>query len=140
MTKYAYSPNTGEIILTDKIADWMGTTEIEPPAFDRNTQSAYFRDGAWVVESPEPESAPVPDAVSKAQGKAALIQAGLWQAVTDYVDNIEDSTEKTLAEIALNDTQEWLRSSPLLNSMATALGLTGEDLDNLFVAAANIEF
>lgn len=90
--------------------------------------------------NPPPEPIPIPEAVSKAQGKAALIQAGLWQAVTDYVDSIEDPTEKALAEIALNDTQEWLRSSPLLNSMATALGLTGEDLDGLFIAAANIEF
>lgn len=140
MTKYAYSPNTGEIILTDKIADWMGTTEIEPPAFDKATQSCFFENGAWVVKTAEPEPTPVPEAVSKAQGKAALIQAGHWQAVLNYVDNIEDPNQKALAEIAINDTQEWLRSSPLLNSMAVAIGLSSEDLDDLFIAAANIEF
>src|SRR5690554_5684635 len=46
----------------------------------------------------------VPDQVTRAQGKAALIQAGLWQAVLDYVDGIADPTEKALALVALNDT------------------------------------
>lgn len=138
--KYAYSPHTGELIQTSNIANWMGTTEIEPPAFDKENESVYFRNGAWAIETPEPEPVPVPAVVSKAQGKAALIQAGLWQAVLDYVDNIEDPSQKALAEIALNDTQEWLRTSPLLNSMALALGLSSTDLDDLFIAADLIEF
>lgn len=81
----------------------------------------------------------VPIHVSRAQGKAALIRAGLWQGVLDYVASIEDATEKAFAEVALNDTTHWQRASPFLNSAATALGLTQEQLDDLFVTASEIE-
>lgn len=77
--------------------------------------------------------------VSRAQGKAALIHAGLWQGLLDYVASIEDATEKALAEVALNDTVTWNRTSPFLNAASEALGLTQEQLDELFVTASEIE-
>lgn len=79
------------------------------------------------------------DFVTRAQGKAALIQSGVWQGVLDFVDSIEDATEKALAEVALNDTTHWQRSSPFLNSAAQALGLTDKQLDQLFIDASKIE-
>lgn len=82
---------------------------------------------------------PVPESVTRAQGKAALITAGLWPGVLAFVAAIPDPTERALAEVALHDTQQWHRSSPFFNAAATALGLTGEQLDNLFLAAARIE-
>lgn len=88
-----------------------------------------------------PAPAPaVPQSVSRAQGKAALIAAGLWPAVLAYVAAIADPTDKALAEVALNDTQEWRRDSLFLNSAASALGLTGAQLDQLFVDASGIVF
>lgn len=82
---------------------------------------------------------PVPHAVARAQGKAALIGAGMWQAVLGFVAAIPDATERALAEVALHDTQHWQRNSPFLNSAKAGLGLTDEQLDALFVAAAKIE-
>ena len=82
---------------------------------------------------------PVPEGVTRAQGKAALITAGLWPGVIAFVAAIPDPIERALAEVALHDTQQWHRSSPFFNAAATALGLTGEQLDNLFLAAAKIE-
>ena len=137
MTTHAYSPHTGELIQTETIAPWMSTTDIDPPQFDAATQSAFFRDGAWVVEDAQ-TTEPVPASVSRAQGKAALIQANLWDQVTAYVDGIADATQKALAQVALNDTQEWRRDSPFLNQAADALGITGAEMDALFVAAAKI--
>lgn len=81
---------------------------------------------------------PVPQAVSRAQGKAALIQQGLWSAVQGFVAGIEDPTQRALADVALNDTQEWRRDSPFLTTAAAALGWTDDALDALFVAAAEI--
>lgn len=77
--------------------------------------------------------------VSKAQGKAALIQAGYWQDVLDFVEAIPDPTQKLLAQVALNDTTEWKRTSPFLIAAATEIGLTEEQLDTLFIAASSIE-
>ena len=54
MTTHAYSPHTGELIQTETIAPWMSTTDIDPPQFDAATQSAFFRDGAWVVKTTSP--------------------------------------------------------------------------------------
>lgn len=81
----------------------------------------------------------IPQQVSRAQGKAALIQAGLWGAVESYVNGIGDAVEKALALVALNDTTHWRRDSPFLNKAAKALGLTDEQLDDLFIEAAKIE-
>lgn len=82
---------------------------------------------------------PTPKSVTKAQGKAALIRAGLWQGVVDFVDSISDPVEKAVADVALNDTSHWQRSSPFLNSAAQALGLNDEQLDDLFLQASKIE-
>lgn len=81
----------------------------------------------------------VPQQVTRAQGKAALITAGLWADVLAFVESITDPTEKALALVALNDTTHWQRTSPFLNGAATALGLTEQQLDDLFVQAAEIE-
>ena len=77
--------------------------------------------------------------ITRAQGKAALIQAGLWDAVLAHVAGIADPTERALAEVALHDTLEWRRSSPFLNAAAAALGLTDEQLDALFAMAESVE-
>lgn len=99
-------------------------------------------DGQTFTPPPAPPApAPtVPQSVSRAQGKAALIAAGLWPSVLAYVDAIADPTDKALAEVALNDTQEWRRDSLFLNSAATALGMTAAQLDQLFVDASGIVF
>lgn len=89
--------------------------------------------------NPPPAPPPVPEQVSRAQGKAALIQAGMWGGVEAYVDSITDPTEQQLALVALNDTTHWQRSSPFLNAAADALGLSSEQLDDLFKQAAAIQ-
>lgn len=86
----------------------------------------------------EPGAPIVPHVVTKAQGKTALIQTGLWQAVADYVAAIEDETERMLAEVALHDAQDYRRYSPFLNAAADALGITEEQKDDLFILASSI--
>lgn len=101
----------------------------------------------WVKLSPEeieahlnppPAPKPVPQSVSRAQGKAALISAGLWADVLAFVASIPDPTQKALAEVALNDTAEWRRDSPFLAQAAAAIGLDETGLDALFMTASEI--
>jgi len=82
--------------------------------------------------------APAPASVTRAQGKAALIRAGKWNMVLAYVASIKSPTERALAEVAMNDTTEWLRTSPFLNAAADAIGLSQAQLDDLFREAAAI--
>lgn len=96
----------------------------------------YYGEG---FAPPEPEKPQVPQQVTRAQGKAALMMAGLWDAVVSYVDSITDGTKKALGLVALNDTTHWQRTSPFLNDAAASLGLSDEDLDNLFIQASEID-
>ena len=96
--------------------------------------------GAELVPEPEPvEVSVVPQSVSRAQGKLALIQAGLWPAAIAFVDGITDPVQKVYAEVALNDTQEWRRDSAFLASAVAALGLSEAQLDALFITAEGIQ-
>ena len=108
---------------------------IDAPAdFDAERMGDYvYADGALTLEHV------VPQQVARAQGKAALIGAGMWPSVLAFVAAIEDDTQRLLAEVALHDTQHWQRNSPFLSSAKTALGLDDAQLDALFVAAAQIE-
>ena len=126
-----------------------GSVDTEAPAVPDGKRAKWTGQG-WAFEDlpqPDPEPQPEPEtieqwraraAVSRAQGKAALIQMGLWQQVLDFVAAIPDATQRAVAEVALHDTQNWERSSPFLNQAAQALGMTDEQLDDLFRAAAQV--
>lgn len=90
----------------------------------------------WRIDAIAPA---VPASISRAQGKAVLIQMGMWDSVLSFVAAIPDPAERALAEVALHDTTAWQRSSPFLNTAAAALGLSGEQMDAMFVAAHGVE-
>ncbi|MBP8135495.1 MAG: hypothetical protein KAY10_04230 [Rhodoferax sp.] len=54
--KYAYSPATGEIIVTDSPAEWMGTTAVPPPQYDPQTEGCFWVDGVWAIVPAESAS------------------------------------------------------------------------------------
>lgn len=116
------------------------STSATPGGLRANWTGYAWVDRPYIAPVVSPFVLPVPSEVSRAQGKAALIVAGLWPAVLAYVGAIPDPTDKALAEVALNDTQEWRRDSLFLNSAASALGLTSAQLDQLFVDASGIVF
>lgn len=89
--------------------------------------------------NPPPPPPSVPEQVSRAQGKAMLITAGLWPDVLAYVEAMTDPTEKAMAEVALNDTTHWQRDSPTMQAMSTALGMASKQLDELFIQASQIK-
>lgn len=81
-------------------------------------------------EGPEP----VPFEVTRAQGKLALLNAGLLANAQAAA-----TTAGQAAEIAFNDALTYERTSPTLNALATALGLSNGDLDSLFIAASKLK-
>ncbi|HEX7386237.1 MAG TPA: hypothetical protein VF285_03040 [Castellaniella sp.] len=51
----AYSPHTLEHIQTDDPAPWMGRAGVDCPAYNRQTQAAFWRGGpAWAIEDVQP--------------------------------------------------------------------------------------
>lgn len=71
--------------------------------------------------------------ISPLQVKLALNAAGLLDDVESFVAG---STRDT--QIAWDNATEFNRSSPMLNQLAAAMGLSQDDLDDLFTAARSI--
>lgn len=74
--------------------------------------------------------------VSRFQARAALHLAGLLEAVETLMQSPDTPA---LARLAWQDAQEFRRTSPTVQTLASALGLTDAQLDELFAVAAGIE-
>jgi len=137
MPEYYFSPHTGEIITTSTPADWMGKTSIVPPPFNSASQGAFFREGAWVVETAVPRVI-VPTSVTPRQARLALLQIGKLDAVSAALTAIPDPARRTAAQIEWEYAAVIERNSPLVTSLAAGLGLTAAGIDALFEAASRI--
>ena len=83
-----------------------------------------------VSTSPNPA---VPTSVTPRQIRLALTRAGLRATVEAAVVTADQDTKDTW-----EFSTEILRSNPLLNSMAIALGMTTAQVDGLFILAATL--
>lgn len=86
----------------------------------------------------EARKAAVPQVISRAQGKATLKLAGLWDGAMAFVETLS-GPQRILADAALNDAGEWRRDSEFLQICAAGLSLSDLDLDNLFTQAGQIK-
>jgi hypothetical protein len=69
------------------------------------------------------------------QGRVALANAGLLEQIESIINVPETNQEVKIAwEYAI----EWRRMSPMILSMSTALGLTDEQVDELFRSAQEV--
>jgi hypothetical protein len=73
----------------------------------------------------------VPQAVSMRQARLALLAAGLLQKVESVIVD-------PAAKIEWDYATEVLRTSGLVPQMATMLGLTDTQIDDLFIAASKL--
>jgi hypothetical protein len=102
------------------------------------TGSSLHWDGQTVTRvfttEPAPEP-PVPEIVSRFQARAALMIAG---KLADAEAAVAASGDP-LTQLAWAEAVEWKRTSPALNALAGAIGMTQADVDELFRTAASIE-
>lgn len=125
--------------------------EMPVPSYDPITQNLIatnpdFVGGVWVqtwaVESATPEEITQrleqkrqSMVVSKFQGKAALLAAGI---LPDVEALVADPATDPLVVLAWQDVTEFRRLSPMIAGIASALGWSDEQLDDLFESAALI--
>lgn len=119
------------VIVADSADAVPGATLVEAPpevaigdTFDGTT---FTRPAPAVV---------VPESVTRRQARQALLLAGLLDSVQPAIDAIPDPIERGLVQIDWDDSQEFERHRPTLLMLASALGLTEEQVDTLFIAAA----
>ena len=124
------------------------TPEFDPMTHELVWGEPVLIDGQWRREATAAPLAPevaaerrralVPQVVSRAQLKLALIRAGLWPRLLECVAGIADDDERAAAEVALHDATEYRRDSPFVARCAECLGLSERQLDDLFTLASMV--
>lgn len=99
-------------------------------------QAGWVRSGDDFVAPSAPAAPPVPQVVSRAQGKLALLAVGLLDDVEQAIAGMTGDDLRR-ATIEWNERATFERQSPFLLQMAAALGLDDAALDALFVDAAS---
>lgn len=98
-----------------------------------------LKDGAMVTVSddefallnpPSTNPMPIPASISRLQGRLALNAAGLLTQVEAAVASSGMATQIWYA-----DAQHWERDNPIIAGLATKIGLTSAQLDDLFTKA-----
>lgn len=107
-----------------------GTIEVGLPP----TINHRYIDGNWVEIQPEIF---VPTVVTMRQARLALLQQGLLFQVQTAIDSLP-SPQKEAAQIEWDYSSEVHRDKPFVQLLGAALGLTEEQLDNLFVLASTL--
>ncbi|MBA4204601.1 MAG: hypothetical protein C0457_06400 [Polymorphum sp.] len=107
-----------------------------------------FLDGGWRLEAvpePEPEAEPEPEtpalfpSLTARQFRLGLLDAGMTPAqVDDVIGQISDETERVRAQIEWEYASQFQRSHPLVATLSAALGLTPEQVDSMWAAAAQL--
>lgn len=80
----------------------------------------------------------VPTEVTRRQARQAIYLAGLLPNIQSAIDAIPDATQRNMIQIEWDDSLNFERNRPSLIALATALGLSSQDLDNLFITAVSL--
>ena len=96
------------------------------------------KDAAIAADIEAKRKASVPASVTRRQAKQALLLNGLLANVQPAIDAIPDAAQRAMIQIEWDDSQEFERDRPALIALGSALGLTGVQLDSLFIEAAQL--
>jgi len=137
--KYHFSPNdNGTHIRT---SDGMRGDLLEfPDAVRILPESAALAaaDGFELVPAPPPPPPPVPGEIANWRAKAVLGLAGMLSAVEAALNAMPEPA-RTVAIAAWNGGADLARSGPTVLALSTTLGLTDDQVDDMFRQAAALE-
>jgi hypothetical protein len=109
-----------------------------PEGFNETRLDEYILvGGELTIPEPEPIN-PVPASVTKRQGRQQMILIGLLSQVQAAIDAIEDETQRMLIQSFWDDSTQYERNHPQMVQLAQAIGLTEDQLDDAFIAAAKL--
>jgi hypothetical protein len=98
------------------------------------TMSSDGKFSAPVLVDP-PAIVAVPTAVTSAQAKIQLKRAGFLKAAREAVDALDDEE----IQIWFNEARTWQRNNVHVNEIAAALGISSDEVDELFREAVKID-
>ena len=82
-----------------------------------------------------PDPAPVPNSVTRFQAMAALELAG---HLTDVETIMADPGTPIMAKLAWKNALEFFRDSPTVAAISGTLGMSSDEVDQLFITASGI--
>lgn len=85
------------------------------------------------LQWPDGNSVSVPQIVTRLQAMVVLHNAGLLNQINQII-----AQSDTLTKLAWSEANTFQRDSALLNNLAQQLGLSSNDIDNLFIESAKI--
>lgn len=109
-------------------------TEDQWQEFIDNPGRRRWADGEVAPYEPPPVEPPFPSVVSASQAKIALFNAG-------YLDDVEAVVAAhpyRIVQIWFTDANTWERGNPYVQAIGAEIGLTDEQMDELFIAASLI--
>lgn len=117
-----------------------GTTGITTPGLDGDAVGTDVQpvDSDLTALTPEELKARVPTVVTMRQARLALLQSGLLAQVEAAIAGIEDAGQRQAVQIEWEYAAEVNRTHPWVQTLSTALGLSEEQLDQLFIQASTL--
>lgn len=88
-----------------------------------------------VIDPYVPPPPPIPTTVTRFQALATLAAGGYLPTIRTYINTLD---QDNITRLAWESATEWERASPTLAALATMLGLTDTEVDDLFIAAAQV--
>ena len=111
-----------------------GWVETPQPPHDPTTQNCIWQDCQWVIS---PIIIPVPSIIPNWSLRAQLQIIGLFDNVQTMIDNLT-GTEKIVAVQQWEYGNQVERNHPLIIQIGTELGLTSQQIDQIFIDANNL--
>jgi hypothetical protein len=133
--KYIAQPN-GTYTAFDEASDAYAALQALPvdrrPTFLSATSEEVKAYLAAQAEAAKPKS------ITARQAHEALIRKGLRDNIVNAITGIPDPVEQALADNWFQRSNTFERNNETLVSIAGAIGLTSNDVDNLFAYAATL--
>ena len=111
-----------------------GWIETPQPPYDPATQNCIWQDCQWVINQ---IVIPVPQIIPNWSLRAQLQIIGLFDNVQTMIDNLT-GTEKIVAVQQWEYGNQVERNHPLVIQIGTELGLTSQQIDQIFTDANNL--
>ena len=94
----------------------------------------FLEDGVWINP---PVVVPIPQEITMRQARLALLDIGLLANVQTAINTLPEP-DKTKAQIEWEYSNALQRNNPFVTTLGTALGLSSDDIDNLFITASGL--
>lgn len=101
-----------------------------------NEGIGWSYDGQYFT-APTQAPATIPQEITMRQARLALHEAGLLSNVSTAIASLSEPA-KTKAQIEWEYSNALQRDNPFVTTLGTALGLSSDDIDNLFITASRL--